>query len=93
MNEPTLDALAQRLSHLVKQPFEWVVILMLTILLFGTTWFLGDLVFSQTGRYQLVVSDMAVFRLDTKTGEVEMFGQTGILRHFKKQAELPAAAQ
>lgn len=96
MNEPTPNVLAQPLSRLVKQPVEWMMILTLTIFLLGATWFLSEAVISKTGRYQFgqlaLGLGASLYRLDTKSGEVELFqfhGSDG----FEKFGHLPAAAK
>jgi hypothetical protein len=58
---------------LVKQPLGWMMILTLTVFLLGATWSLSEIVFSKTGRNQLDVFGGHVYRVDTKTGRVEMF--------------------
>jgi hypothetical protein len=93
MNETTRDAQTQPLSRLLKQPVEWMVILTLTIFLLGTIWFLSEIVISKTGHYQLLEGSGVVYRLDTKTGGVELFRLRGGPIHLEKLSELPATAQ
>lgn len=87
MNEPTIEAVIQRLDRLEqgnRKLKQFVLLLLIGVVALSISAF----TISQNGRYQIGVSDGGViYRVDTATGEVKSFGQGR--DRFKELATLP----
>lgn len=71
MTEPTLDTLAHRLGRM-EQKFRWLTAVFLVLIVILAS---GMLVIPRflVGRYQVVGLEGTLHRLDTRSGELQMF--------------------